>query len=143
MVAPDAVVWWLPSRSLMVAPASLAMMAPAAMSPGVVGEGDAGVSASVCQPGQDVELATLEWVHWWNNQRIHGYLNDVPPVEYEATWRTQQTQEAPARIQVTEPPKNPGRIISSSKSKAPPGHVGLDSAVWHVLQRFGALPFRQ
>ena len=42
----------------------------------------------------DVELATLEWVHWWNNQRIHGYLNNVPPVEYEATWHTQQTLEA-------------------------------------------------
>jgi putative transposase len=40
----------------------------------------------------DVELATLEWVHWWNNQRIHGYLNDVSPVEYETAYH-QQTQE--------------------------------------------------
>jgi len=31
----------------------------------------------------DVELATLGWVHWYNTQRLHGYLNDVPPVEYE------------------------------------------------------------
>ena len=27
----------------------------------------------------DVELATLGWVHWHHNQRLHGYLNDLPP----------------------------------------------------------------
>lgn len=31
----------------------------------------------------DVELATLGWVHWYNTERLHGYLDDVPPVEYE------------------------------------------------------------
>ena len=35
----------------------------------------------------DVELATLGWVHWFNNQRLHGTLDDVPPVEFEAAWR--------------------------------------------------------
>ncbi len=32
---------------------------------------------------EDVELATLSWVHWYNTQRLHGYLDDVPPIEYE------------------------------------------------------------
>jgi putative transposase len=32
---------------------------------------------------EDVELATLGWVHWHNNTRLHGYLNDQPPAEYE------------------------------------------------------------
>ena len=32
---------------------------------------------------EDVELATLGWVHWHNTQRLHGYLNDLPPIEYE------------------------------------------------------------
>lgn len=27
----------------------------------------------------DVELATLRWVHWWNERRLHGACNDVPP----------------------------------------------------------------
>jgi putative transposase len=35
----------------------------------------------------DLELATLGWVHWYNTERLHGYLNDVPPAEFEATWR--------------------------------------------------------
>jgi putative transposase len=43
---------------------------------------------------EDVELATLGWVHWHNTQRLHGYLGDLPPAEYEAafyaTTRTDQ-----------------------------------------------------
>lgn len=31
-----------------------------------------------------VELATLGWVHWWNAQRLHGTLGDIPPAEFEA-----------------------------------------------------------
>ncbi len=32
---------------------------------------------------EEVELATLGWVHWHNTQRLHGYLGDIPPVEFE------------------------------------------------------------
>lgn len=35
---------------------------------------------------EDVELATLGWVHWHNTTRLHGYLGDVPPLEYEAAF---------------------------------------------------------
>ena len=34
----------------------------------------------------DVELATLGWAHWHNTIRLHGYLDDVPPPEYEAAF---------------------------------------------------------
>lgn len=44
---------------------------------------------------EDVELATLSWVHWHNTSRLHGYLADVPPAEFEqsfyATKRTDQS----------------------------------------------------
>ena len=44
---------------------------------------------------EDVELATLSWVHWHNHDRLHGYLGDVPPAEFEqsfyATKRTDQS----------------------------------------------------
>jgi putative transposase len=33
---------------------------------------------------EEVELATLGWVHWWNTQRLHSYLGHLPPAEYEA-----------------------------------------------------------
>jgi putative transposase len=35
---------------------------------------------------EEVELATLGWVHWHNTSRLHGYLGDVPPDEYEAAY---------------------------------------------------------
>ena len=41
-----------------------------------------------------VELATLQWVHWYNHTRLHGYLDDVPPVEYEATYAVTTTDQA-------------------------------------------------
>jgi len=42
---------------------------------------------------EEVELATLSWVHWYNTQRLHGYLDHVPPTEYE---ETHYAQHAPA-----------------------------------------------
>ena len=35
---------------------------------------------------EDVELATLPWVHWYNTARLHEYLDYVPPVEFEQRW---------------------------------------------------------
>jgi len=37
---------------------------------------------------EDLELATLGWVHWHNHERLHGYLGDVPPAEFENTYYT-------------------------------------------------------
>ncbi len=33
---------------------------------------------------EDVELATLAWVHWWNTARLHSAIGNVPPAEFEA-----------------------------------------------------------
>ena len=48
---------------------------------------------------EDVELATLGWVHWHNNDRLHGYLDDVPPVEFEAAYAAQQADQQLVGIQ--------------------------------------------
>jgi putative transposase len=37
----------------------------------------------------DVELATLGWVDWFNNTRLHGSLGDIPPAEFEAAYYAQ------------------------------------------------------
>jgi len=39
----------------------------------------------------DVELATLAWVDWFNTQRLHGHLDDRPPIEFEAAYAAQHT----------------------------------------------------
>ena len=38
-----------------------------------------------CKTVEDVELATLPWVHWLTNERLHGCLDDVSPAEFEET----------------------------------------------------------
>ena len=35
---------------------------------------------------EEVELATLGWVHWFNTDRIHSYLDDLSPDEFEAAF---------------------------------------------------------
>jgi len=40
---------------------------------------------------EDVELATLGWVSWFNHSRLHGKLGDIPPVEYEEAHYAQLT----------------------------------------------------
>jgi len=44
---------------------------------------------------EDVELATLGWVHWFNTQRLHGYLDDIPPAEHEDTYHAERRAEQP------------------------------------------------
>ncbi len=38
----------------------------------------------------DVEYATLEWVAWFNTQRLFEPLGYVPPAEYEARFSRDQ-----------------------------------------------------
>lgn len=43
-----------------------------------------------------VELATAEWVDWYNHRRLHGEIGHIPPVEYEANF-----YRATTNLQVT------------------------------------------
>ncbi len=48
----------------------------------------------------ELELATLSWVHWFNETRLHGHCDDVPPAEYEeAFYASQQADPAGVGIQ--------------------------------------------
>ena len=46
---------------------------------------------------EDVELATLSWVHWHNTGRLHSHCGDVPPAEFEAAFYAAQ-QPDPAGV---------------------------------------------
>jgi putative transposase len=49
---------------------------------------------------EHLELATLGWVHWFNDQRLHGHCDDVPPAEFEAAfYAAQQAHPAGVGIQ--------------------------------------------
>ncbi len=43
-----------------------------------------------------VELATLEWVDWFNNRRLLEPTGNIPPVEFEQAYY--QSQETPAMV---------------------------------------------
>jgi len=45
----------------------------------------------------ELELATLSWVHWFNEQRLHSHCHDVPPAEFEAAFYADQ-QTDPNRV---------------------------------------------
>ena len=50
----------------------------------------------------DVELATLEWVDWYNNSRLHGHCGDIPPAEHEEAYYADVTT-APATAETAQP----------------------------------------
>jgi len=66
----------------------------------------------------DVELATLGWVHWFNNQRLHGYLDDVPPAEYEDVYDAERNSKLLVGNQWKQSPTNPGRFNAGRGSVA-------------------------
>ena len=37
-----------------------------------------------------VEMATLEWVDWFNNRRLLGPIGNIPPAEAEANYYAQR-----------------------------------------------------
>ena len=45
---------------------------------------------------EHVEFATLTWVSWYNKQRLHGAIGNIPPVEFEAGYY--EAQETPAAV---------------------------------------------
>jgi putative transposase len=37
----------------------------------------------------ELELATLGYIDWFNHRRLHGEIGDIPPAELEATYYRQ------------------------------------------------------
>jgi putative transposase len=53
-------------------------------------------------PSHDaVEIATLEWVDWFNNRRLYEAIGNIPPAEAEANYY--RTTEPSETVQMAEP----------------------------------------
>lgn len=44
----------------------------------------------------EAEIATYEWISWYNHARLHSSIGDVPPAEYEARYYASLNAQAPA-----------------------------------------------
>jgi len=42
---------------------------------------------------EELELATLIWVDWWNTIRLHSSIGDIPPVDYEQRYHETTRQQ--------------------------------------------------
>ena len=51
----------------------------------------------------DLELATLEWVDWFNHRRLYEDLGHIPPAEFEADYYRQTVSADPAETRTNEP----------------------------------------
>jgi len=43
----------------------------------------------------EAEIATYEWISWYNHARLHSSIGDVPPAEYEAQYYASLNAQAP------------------------------------------------
>ena len=51
----------------------------------------------------DLELATLEWVDWFNHRRLFHELGRIPPAEFEAAYYRQTKSRQTGETHTTTP----------------------------------------
>jgi putative transposase len=47
-----------------------------------------------CKTSESVELATLQWVHWFNHNRLLEPIGKIPPVEAKANYYRQLAEQS-------------------------------------------------
>ena len=53
------------------------------------------IADRVWRTRSQLELATVEWIGWFNHQRLHEALGDLPPAEFEALHAARQALTGP------------------------------------------------
>ena len=60
---------------------------------------------------EELQLATLSWVYWFNEDLLHSNCRDAPPAKYEQAFHAaQQADPAEVGFQQPGPPSDPGRL---------------------------------
>ena len=70
----------------------------------------------------EVELATTEYIDWFNARRLHGSIGCIPPAEYEATYYAQKTTLSNPSRPTPEASIRPGAIHRSRWPGPRPAH---------------------
>jgi putative transposase len=77
---------------------------------------------------EEVELATLGWVHWHNTQRLHGYLGDRPPAEFEEPHLARQALD-PGVLSVAQLAPKPAERLPQPHPDAVEGEIAPESSL--------------
>ncbi len=65
-----------------------------------------------------VEFATLDWVSWFNEQRLLEPIGDIPPAEFEQMYYQQQESRlVEAGLLLKLSPENPGRFSNPCRGR--------------------------
>ncbi|WP_018134147.1 integrase core domain-containing protein, partial [Acaricomes phytoseiuli] len=49
---------------------------------------------------EEIEIATAEWVDWYNHHRLYEHCGDIPPAELEADPYAKTTAQQPVELTV-------------------------------------------
>jgi putative transposase len=74
-----------------------------------------------------LELATVECIAWFNNERLHESLGDIPPVEFEQLYAVANALKRPISVDgsvAAASPSAPDGLITSRFSSASVNFVG-------------------
>ena len=58
------------------------------------------ITDRVWQTRTQLELAIVEWVAWFNNDRLHQSLGDIPPAEFETLSSNSTVNLSPTKPRV-------------------------------------------
>jgi len=66
---------------------------------------------------EDLELASLGWIDWYNHRRLHGELGMVPPAEYEDRFADDQDHGPGGPVEAGRPALVSGAPAGLGKAK--------------------------
>ena len=73
----------------------------------------------------DLEIATAEWVDWFNCRRPFEYCDDLTPVEAEQAHYAHHQVPTPVGVSTRKSPDSPGRFSSGQGTGR-----GTDAGQW-------------
>ncbi|MBA2360362.1 MAG: IS3 family transposase [Actinobacteria bacterium] len=85
------------------------------------------IADRVWRSRSQLELATVEWIGWFNHERLHESLGDLPPVEFEAFHAARRLISGDGSVAAL--PPRPAERLSAARTGpagAPAGRNGAD-----------------
>ena len=62
-----------------------------------------------CRGVDDLELATLSWIHWFNNDRLYSWIGYQTPIEHESEYSVKTGPDS-NRCRENPPSTKPGAV---------------------------------